>query len=374
MRGTAATRLGSRLIPPDFGRHNHFNLMRMAMAILVVWSHSFALALGTEEREPISLLLNGTYNAGSIAVRVFFIVSGFLITISFVRTKSIRAYLVKRVARIYPGFLVCVPICAFIIVPLFSTTADLSLAAIGRTLLNMLHLTAIMPPSDVFAHNPAGRMVNGSLWSIRYEFFCYLSVIMAGVTGLLTRGRALILAALLATIAAKIILDLHGMRPALGIIGDIFGFPYLWLTVAPSFLAGMLAYLYRDLLPRSGWLALGLLAALVISAHAWRPATDAVFPFAMAYLTFYAGFHPIRLPDAARYGDFSYGTYLYAFPIQQMLVTAGLPFIFYVPLAMILSVLAGVASWFLVEKHFLPRKRVKTLTGPDAPGSAAAAH
>lgn len=364
----------SLLVPEDFQRHNHFNLIRMAMAILVIWSHSFALYYGTEDFEPISLLLNGTYNAGNVGVRVFFLVSGFLITYSFLRSGSLVDYLRKRIARIFPGFLVCVPICAFIVVPLFSTRVDLTPGAVSCTMFNMLHLTPCFPASDVFAGNPAPGAVNGSLWSIRYEFWCYLGVAAAGLTTLLARGRGVLLAALLAIIAVKFGCDLLGKKPMLGIIGAIIGWPYLWLSVAPSFLAGMLVYLYRERLPRSGWLALCLLAMLVVAAHVSQLLADAMFPFVAAYATFYVAFLEIRLPDAARYGDFSYGTYLYAYPIQQMLVGATLPFFLYVPLAIILSVAAGAASWFLVEKPFLPRKRVKAITGPDAPADVAAAH
>jgi len=362
---------GAPLVPEDFGRHNHFNLIRMMMAILVIWSHSFALYYGTEAFEPISLLLNGTYNAGNIGVRVFFMVSGFLITYSFLRSGSFVDYLRKRIARIFPGFLVCVPICAFVIVPAFSTRVDLSANAISCTMFNMLHLTDCFPASNVFAGNPAPGAVNGSLWSIRYEFWCYLGVAAAGLSTLLVRSRAVLLAALFAVIAIKLGCDLTGKKPMLGIIGVIFGWPYLWLSVAPSFLVGMLVYLYRERIPRSPWLAISLLVTLVVAAHVSPLLTDAVFPFVIAYVTFYVAFLEIRLPDAARYGDFSYGTYLYAFPIQQMLVSAALPFFLYLGLAMVLSVGAGAASWFLVEKHFLPRKRLKALTGPDAPAAVA---
>src|SRR5262245_27727188 len=109
------------------GRTNNFDAIRLAMALLVVWSHSFALYYGSEKNEPISLLLSGAYNAGNIGVMVFFIVSGFLIPQSFSRSGSLTNYLARRARRIYPGYLVATSLCAFAVIPLFSTIRDLSL-------------------------------------------------------------------------------------------------------------------------------------------------------------------------------------------------------------------------------------------------------
>jgi peptidoglycan/LPS O-acetylase OafA/YrhL len=83
-----------------------------------------------------------------------------------------------------------------------------------------------------------------------------------------------------------------------------------------------------------------------------------VFPLTLAYSTFYFAFTDrIKLRYAAAKGDFSYGTYLFAYPIQQMLIS---PFIFPFPLIVLLSIVlslgAGFLSWHLVEKWFLPRR------------------
>src|SRR6185295_19514916 len=98
----------SLLIPYGFAlqRRNNFDAIRLAMALLVVWSHSFALYLGSEKTEPLSLLLNGAYNSGNIGVMVFFIISGFLVTQSFVTSKSLTRFMARRIRRIYPGYLV----------------------------------------------------------------------------------------------------------------------------------------------------------------------------------------------------------------------------------------------------------------------------
>lgn len=357
------------LIPADYHRANHLNTLRLAMALLVIWSHSFAIYYGTEAFEPVSLLLGGVYNAGNIAVRVFFVISGFLITVSFIRRKSMLDYLRKRVARIYPGFMAAVAVRLFVIVPLFAQNTPPPhelLKSLGFALLLQNTIPAVFQTHPVAA-------VNGALWSIPFEFWCYLAVMALGAARLLPR-RALILALTLGIVAGKAVLDILDRKPGGGIIGEIIGWPYLWFSIAPCFLVGMLVYLYRAHIPRSRALAIGLVIAFILSAHVSRLLCDALFPFVAAYATFHVGMSRRAMPDAARFGDFSYGTYLYGFPIQQMLVEARLPFPAYMAAAMVCSLLAGMASWFLVEKRFLSRKRLKEFSRPADPAAAAAAH
>ena len=157
------------------------------MAVLVVWSHSFALHEGSEKNEPLSLLLNGVYNSGNISVMAFFVISGFLVTKSFVSSRSLWRFMGRRVRRIYPGYLVATSICAFVIVPLFSSIRDLSVLEITKTLGGNLLLRNYFPPSNAFTANPVPNAVNGSLWSIPFEFWCYIGVAALGIVGLLGR-------------------------------------------------------------------------------------------------------------------------------------------------------------------------------------------
>ncbi|SNS59585.1 Peptidoglycan/LPS O-acetylase OafA/YrhL, contains acyltransferase and SGNH-hydrolase domains [Sphingomonas laterariae] len=357
------------LIPAEAGamRRNNFDAIRLGMALLVIWSHCFAIYHGSEANEPVSRLLGGHYNAGNVGVWVFFIISGFLISHSYVRSPDLWTYLKRRVARIHPGFIAATSICAFLVVPLFSSQgfAVLSPAEVARTIgLNIL-LQGHMPPSDAFAANPV-QAVNGALWSIPFEFWCYLGLAALGAAGAMRKRIAVPLLMVLIMLV-RAWLDLTGRKPGGGIIGDIIGWPYLWFAVAPCFLAGMSVYLYRDRLPRSRTLFAGLLLALLIAAHlpvsplASQILCGLLFPPATAYMVFHLGFsRSVRLPDVARRGDYSYGTYLYGFPIQQMVMAAfgvAMPFFLYVPTVLALSLIAGMASWYCVEQWFLPRSR-----------------
>ncbi len=353
-----------RLIPADSAalQQNNFDAIRLAMALMVVWSHSFALWLGSERTEPISVLLAGSYNAGNLGVMAFFVISGFLVTRSFCNSKSPVSYMMKRVRRIYPGYLIATSICAFVVIPAYAYVVDLSIGEIATTIGANLLLQNHLPPSNVFTTN-SSNAVNGSLWSIPYEFWCYIGVCALGVAGLLKR-RLFIAVLTTAVLLGRVFQDLADRPLHGGPVGYIVGDFYLWSMVLPYFLLGMVAFAFQDSIPRSRWLLCSLVAAAVIAAHASTHAAHLVVPVALAYGVFYVAFsETVNLRDAARWGDFSYGTYLYAFPIQQMVIASfgsTISFPLYIVLSMCLAVLAGVVSWHLVERWFL-----RTRSSPD---------
>jgi peptidoglycan/LPS O-acetylase OafA/YrhL len=331
---------------------NNFDAIRLAMALLVVWSHSFALHLGSERTEWISLLLNGVYNAGNLGVMAFFVISGFLITQSFVRSKTILRYLEKRVRRIYPGYLVATSICAFLIAPWFGGVFPSVAKTVGLNLL----LRNEVP--NAFQSNPVGS-VNGSLWSIPFEFWCYLGVAALGSLSLATK-RWFLLIVLIIFMSARLACDLMHVTPGLGYIGVIFGWPYEWTKIGPSFLFGMIAYAYRQQLPRSNILLIGMVLVSIAACHLNANVANLLVAPTLAYGVFMVAFtNRVTLHEATRFGDFSYGTYLYAFPIQQMLeATVGRRWSMaaFIAVSAALSLLAGVLSWYLVERWLLPRR------------------
>ena len=340
---------------------NNFDAIRIAMALLVVWSHSFALYLGTEAAEPISLLTSGALNAGNIAVDIFFIVSGFLIQRSYERSRTPWSYLKKRVARIYPAFIIATSLCAFVLLPLYAGTRY-TIGSVAKTLgLNLL-LQGWFANPEPFVRNH-GHALNGALWSIPFEFWCYLGVL---AIGLLRLKRVYLLATFIAILGFQAYTNITGRVFGGGLLGKIVGFPNTWFRMAPLFMAGMLVCLYREKVPRSGWLALLGLVFLVACARFSPIAADAVLPLTVSYAVFYWAFSR-QLLQAAKYGDYSYGTYLYAFPIQQLLLAlTTLRFPVFVIASIVLSLLAGAASWFAVERWFHQTREPITPTQPTA--------
>jgi peptidoglycan/LPS O-acetylase OafA/YrhL len=345
---------------------NNFDALRLAMALLVVWSHSFALALPEgETAEPISKLTNGHYNAGNIAVMVFFAISGFLISESYLKSSNTVRFFIKRVRRIYPGYMAATTIGALTIIPLFSTVYVFSAAEIVKTIGFNLLLKGYSPPSIVFAGNYS-QTLNGSLWSIPYEFWCYVAVAVLGALHLLQR-IPVVLSIFLFSIFSKAILDILDKKPGLGLIGALVGWPYLWLSILPCFFIGTASFLLKDRIPRNKYILFGLIACFFVAcyipsgAKLQKIATEAVFPVVMAYSVFYFAFsNVLSLRHAAAMGDFSYGTYLFAFPIQQMILSStgyGIPFPAFVMCSLILSLASGAISWHLIEKWFLPSRK-----------------
>ena len=322
-------------------RQNNFDLIRIAMALLVVWSHAFGLWAKAGD-EPVAWLLHYTGSPGDIAVDVFFIISGFLISRSFAHTKDWLRYLGKRVARIYPGFLTCKAICAFVVLPLYAglhyTTPD-----VARTVVASLLLRGWFVDGAPFTDHPAAEL-NVSLWSIPVEFGCYIGVLVIGWS---RPSRALLV------VLFAIILAAHVWAVAHGKLWWVW--PYPWFRMVPFFLTGMIFYGYRDVIPRSSVAAVFGIALFLVLTWTFELAAAAVLPAALGYAVFHIAFGRPIVPISG-YGDFSYGVYLYSYPIEQLLRGLGwLSFPAYLAASILCSLVAGVASWFVVERWFLAR-------------------
>jgi len=350
---------------------NNFDFCRFWLAILVIFSHSYPLAEGTEAHEPFHLATNGQLTGGAIAVNGFFAISGYLIAYSWLRSRSVGGFLSKRVFRIYPGFIAAVLIGVFIIAPLGADQLQLSSQFLRLLPLKLLTLNRAEPPG-VFAANPFPDAINGSLWSIPYEFKCYLGIMLLGALSWLTRWKAMTAYACGAVIAGSLAYPWMTLSVLeRGSFAATVGSASNWFNVLPHFLVGTTFYLFRDRVRFSGrWAACAALAVAV--AGLFPPLGRAVYPPAATYLLFWFAFHPaVPLQKWSRYGDFSYGIYLYAFPIQQLLVQSlpGLSPVALFLAAAPLSIIAGAISWHLIEKHFLRAAHRRTeLSRPNAEG------
>jgi peptidoglycan/LPS O-acetylase OafA/YrhL len=356
-------------------RNNNLDFLRLFFSVAVILSHSFPLGVGKEDTEPMMRLSAGQTTLGTLAVDSFFIISGFLITHSYMRSSSVRVYFRKRVERIYPGFVICMLICGLVVAPLAGAASPF-LHVVSR-MLNFAAATSFLHEfsyQHAFALNPKGA-INGSVWSISYEFACYIAVAMLGVGGLLRRKGAisiLFCLSLVSLVTSACLVNLC-RRGDLS-VPQILNHPLFWDKVllrgplVPAYLAGVVFYLYRERIPHNSvWAGISVcvLGLSCVTPGMWQ----LCFPVAGTYLLFWLGFHTrVQLHNFARFGDFSYGTYLYAFPIQQLLVqrSGGFlnPYLLFV-VATPLSVLAAIASWHGVEKWFLSRARNNRNTSAD---------
>jgi peptidoglycan/LPS O-acetylase OafA/YrhL len=341
-------------------RENNFDFIRLLLSVLVIFSHSYPLGTGYEIAEPFNRLTHNQVTGGDIAVDLFFVISGFLITASYERTANVASYLKKRILRIYPAFVAVMLIDLVIVLP-----------ASGGHLLPQPHIRQVLEfvvqtfrlrefhYIGAFPGTPHPGQVNGSIWSIQYEFWCYLGVIVLGVLGAL-RSRKVLLAGFSCTVILSYLFVLFRWDPELKLPTEVFGFLYSWVRLLPMYAAGIVFYRLRTHLSLSpGWIAAACaaLALAAIEPFGWT----LLFPIAGAYLVLALAFHPrIRLHGWARFGDFSYGTYLYAFPVQQLvmrLIGHPIPPWELFALATPPTLICAVASWYLVERRFLLKVR-----------------
>jgi peptidoglycan/LPS O-acetylase OafA/YrhL len=356
---------------PVTARQNNFDALRLLAAASVIFSHSFLIAEGSQNREWLILLTGNQCILGLTGVFVFFAISGFLVTQSFEQTRNPLHYLAKRALRIFPGLFVATVVSAFVLGPLVTTLplgAYLSRAepyeyVFGNTLLDQsMHEL----PGVSFTENPVGLEINGSLWTLRLEFLMYLMVLALGLLRLLTVRTALLLLAFgVACLRFEMLYPLEKW-------GWFFQLFSGWGWLVGFFAAGVLLYKLRDTRIFDGRVALLALAGLVLSVplRLFIP----LFPLFGCYLALWLALTP-RLPviPAARFGDLSYGLYIYGWPAEQAVnwLSGGRAawwqvFLIALPAATGLAFL----SWHLVER---PMLRLKPGSRRAAAGYPAAA-
>ena len=329
-----------------FGRENNLNAVRLFLSLLVVFAHCFPLALGLERTRHF------TVACGEGAVNLFFFISGLLITMSWLRSKSMNDYLRKRIFRIYPGFIVALLFSTIVMTaanPILAKSV-FSWTGIKTTLKGCVFLSSISLTGDaVFPRNPFPGAVNSSLWTIPIEFQCYLLICIIGLFCLF-RYRWWLLALF---IYAYLLLG-----KGLWLGWDISAMDRRFLTY---FSAGMCVCLWRDKIPCHWSIALvcvGLIIGSVFATFTFQ----FIAPFVLTYLTLWAGYaKPLKLTQWCNTTDLSYGVYLYAFPIQQLIATSTYgrnPWRMLLA-AVPLTLLAALASWHVVEKPFLRLKAAR---------------
>jgi peptidoglycan/LPS O-acetylase OafA/YrhL len=328
---------------------NGITLVRVAAAAVVVLSHAVVLHGGpatmdwAEARTPLSF-------AGH-AVNVFFVLSGVLVAASLDRSSTAIDYLRKRVARIVPGLVVASLFVAFVIGPVTTTLPLDGYLASWRTWLYpvlagvFLRAPATLP--GVFEALPAAGMVNEPIWTLKYEVICYFLlpalVAAGGFRSKSVMGAALALALVLYLLTTARI-DPHGswtLREHLG-------------RFVPTFLAGVAAYAWRDRVALTG---IGALAGLIIAvALNGTPMSVLAWSLAAGYAALVASEALSRGRGAVlcawfRRNDWSYGTYIYGWPVGQWLVFAlpGLGVAALGALSLGMALALGALSWRWVE-------------------------
>lgn len=337
-----------RLAALAHGRDNNFQLLRLAAAAFVVLFHSYALT-DRWTREPLWRLLP-ELNFGALGVKIFFVISGFLVTQSWLARRSPAGFVAARALRIYPA-LIAATLFTIVLAGASSALPWSAFLTHAQTLdyawRVALGWEMVYRLPGAFVANPFPHEVNGSLWTLPIELRLYLAVLAAGVLGLLARRTAW-LAAMLALMAFfAVVPDAFPLRPNDRVVREL----------ALAFGLGSLAWVWRESIPISGLAALA--AVLLVAIDPGNLARTVLFTPLLAYVVLVVTYHP-RLQWHAfnRLGDYSYGLYVYSFPVQQTLMqrlpTLEPPALLL--LALPLSLLVAVVSWHGIEAPALALK------------------
>lgn len=359
-RGSAAADPGPVDTKPSAAlQHaNSFGALRLIFASLVIVSHSVEMLDGDQRREPLMRLFGGM-SFGGLAVTGFFLISGYLIPASFARSPS--TYLWKRVLRIYPAYLLCCLLSILVVAPLGGTDLGaLSPADWLRTFYRMMLLK--LPDIPGVFHGLPYPTLNGSMWTISYEFRCYLLAALFGLLGFYARPRlftaltagviALQLAAVLTPVGRALA---HLPGPVLALFGD----PASMLRLLAAFMVGTCFWLLQ---PRLSGRAAAVCAILALGALFVPTLADVGLITAGAYAMFWVA---LELPSKFlrtlnAKDDISYGVYLYAWPIGALLIWywRSIPPGLLMLLTFAAAAACGWLSWRYVEKPSLALKRV----------------
>jgi len=348
--------MATRLSTYTHNRDNNFNLIRFIAASLVLYSHSYPLALGTGHADPLFHAIGITW--GTVAVDVFFITSGFLIAGSFFARANLTAFIWARILRIYPALIVALLFCVLVVGLAFTTLTAYEYLANPKThrflLKNATLLSAIryqLP--GVFADLPYPTAVNGSLWTLPYEIRMYAWLAVIGSVMRFAHARLgwhvvkpSFLAVALAALALSLVNHFHPFAST------------HFIRLFCMFFLGVACYVHRGHIYLSSRLFLALGAMLLLSA-ADQGAFFVVYSLTLPYLVFYLAYVPAgRIRRFNQGGDYSYGIYIYAFPVQQSVahLIPGVSVGTMVPTAFAVTFALAFLSWHLIEKRCLERK------------------
>lgn len=338
---------------------NHFDFIRLVAASLVLLSHSYALKGVPETEDPIAQWTHTYFPASFFGVQFFFLISGYLILASFERSSSLPSYFWKRSLRIFPGLAVLLLVMVGIYGPIFTNltwseyfSKPRELALFLRNIF-LFRLNGSLP--GVFPELPRPFELVGSLWTLAYEFSCYILLAIWGTMGLL-RWRWL-------TLSFYLILTFLNCFPQY--LGN-YTLPIVHFPLVPAiqftsfFIGGMVYRQWADRIsfarPLLGSAVLLVGLSFFLGTPYWMYLGGFIL---VPYLVFGCAFLPGPLTQIGRWGDFSYGLYIYGFPVQQACVyvsnnTLSFYELFFVSLCVTLPI--AYFSWHGVEARFLRYK------------------
>lgn len=340
---------------------NNFHFIRFIAASLVLFGHCYPLT-GRGTYDYLTLSSQGIFPTAHMGVCIFFIVSGYLISQSLQNSPTISNFLWKRILRIFPALIVVIIICVCIIGTIFT---NLTPNEYWRSpeLLNFLKLIKLYPNvgftlPGVFKNLPE-KDVNGSLWTLAYEVTMYLFLVILQLCGIFSRRKIILyLYIMLFPIVVYIFFYYHTTKPI----------PILHLSFTYTiefglyFMAGTIMFLFKDKIRYNLlyfvamiflWFGLGFLH--ITTSIMIKTISFLALPYIVLYLAMFKG----KLNNFGKIGDFSYGIYIYAYPVQQMIVQfygVEISILKMFTMSFLIVLTLSILTWYLIEERALRLK------------------
>ncbi len=324
---------------------NNFDFLRLLAALMVLYSHQRNL-LGLSDPG-----LDDRLTPGVIGVCIFFVISGYLVTQSWQRDPNIFRFAFKRFLRIWPALFIVTCLAAFALGPLVSRlpSDEYLQHPLLMDYMKNLRLRMNFNLPGVFENNPFPNAVNGSTWTIPLEVRWYVILGIAGLVGIV-RYPIIVLFAVI------------GLA--------LYQFGYYHAETNPDrnyireyglfFCAGTLLWLYRDpLWSRKTLLLYVSVLSGIFAFFLGQHMLGVLIALAPLVVVVGEASTPI-LRRCGRFGDLSYGAYIYAFPVQQTLIWKfgkELPFSIHLIMTLVITFACAWLSWHLIEKRALACKR-----------------
>lgn len=328
---------------------NRFDILRLLAAWLVLFSHCYPLGARAQS-EPLASTL-GVDTLGGVGVAIFFVLSGYLVTVSLERSPNLFTFFRRRALRIYPGLIAICLLSVLVLGPLLTT---LPLPVYWHHSLTWSYFTTAgawliqYPLPGVFADNPLPYAINGSLWSLPYEITCYLALVLLSLLPGAMRWKVTLAAAGLAGVLLA-----RPVGPSTGPFDVFLGMDYYHGKLGLLFALGAVFAVWRAHLRPLCWPAVLLVGSALWLPHG--PWQLLLYVLGLGTLTLWLALYALWLPRLPqRMGDWSYGAYLYGFPVQQVLAHFRLheaSFAGYVLACTVLTFALGGLSWHLIEKQ-----------------------
>lgn len=342
-----------RRLDETAGVTSGWDYMRLSLAIGVMLAHSVTIAGGKEAFLPINPYINKIFL--SLLIPMFFCLSGFLVARSL-NSVSLPVFVGLRFLRIFPALVVEVTLSALILGTILTKFDLLTYFTSGQFyeyFQNLIGIVKFQLPG-VFHENPLPKIVNGSLWTVPFELQCYIALTLLAAIGIAKYWQAM-LAALASMTAYNLWFDTAVQMKAID-----------GRMLVLYFLAGVTFYLMRKLIPLSIAIFIACVALsswLFLSPLFYEFNFYYFAPIPVAYCTVYLGLlTPPKAPIIFS-GDYSYGMYLYAFPIQQTVAlalagTGWLTWYYDFGISLIIVSCFAAFSWFAIERPILRLKKL----------------